>query len=70
MDTPNIFENNKFYQHIALHVHEEKQLKRSFGLKNAKKCAVCDFEGNLCFSGMLIIIKGKFEFLLDKVKLL
>ena len=28
MDTPNIFKGNKFYRHITLHVHEEKQLKR------------------------------------------
>ena len=28
MDTPNIFKNNKFYQHMALHIREEKQLKR------------------------------------------
>ena len=28
MDTPNIFKSNKFYRHMALHVPEEKQLKR------------------------------------------
>ena len=28
MDTHNIFKINKFYRHMALHVREEKQLKR------------------------------------------
>ena len=28
MDTPNIFKSNKFYRNMALHVREEKQLKR------------------------------------------
>ena len=27
MDTPNIFKSNKFDQHMALHVREEKQLE-------------------------------------------
>ena len=28
MDSPNIFKSNKFYQHMALHIREEKLLKR------------------------------------------
>ena len=28
MDTPNIFKSNKFYRHVALRAHKEKQLKR------------------------------------------
>ena len=28
MDTPNIFKSNKFYRHMALRAHKEKQLKR------------------------------------------
>ena len=40
IDTPNIFKNNKFGQHMALHVREEQQLKRQFSLENAKKRAV------------------------------
>ena len=70
MDTPNIFKNNKFYQHMALYAHEEKQLKRYFSLESAKKGSVHRFEGNLCFRGVLIVITGKFKFLLDMVKLL
>ena len=70
MDIPNIFNRNKFYRHIELHVREEKHLKRYFSLENAKKHAIRHFEGNLCFRGVLIVITGKFKFLLDMVKLL
>ena len=68
MVTPKIFKSNKLYRHMAL--HEEKQLKREFNLESAKKCAVCYFQGNLCFRGVLIVITGKFKFLLDMIKLL
>ena len=70
MDTPNIFKSIKFYRHMALHVPEEKQLKREFRLESAKKRTVHHFEANLCFRGILIVITGKFKFLLDMVKLL
>ena len=70
MDNPNIFKSNKFYRHMALHVSEEKQLKRKFGLESAKKRAFHHFQGNLCFRGVLIVVTGKFKFLFDMVKLL
>ena len=70
MDTPNIFKSNKFYRHMELRARKEKQLKRLFSLESAKKHAVRHFEGNLCFRGVLIVIAGKFEFLLGTVKLL
>ena len=44
MDTPYIFKSNNFYRHIALHVREEKQLKRLFSLESAEKHAVRHFE--------------------------
>ena len=69
-DTPNIFKSNTFYRHMELHVRKEKQLKRLFCLESAKKRAVRYSEGNLCSSGVLIVITGKFIFLLDMVKLL
>ena len=28
MDIPNIFKSNKFYRHMSLRAHKEKQLKR------------------------------------------
>ena len=65
LETFNIFKSNKFYRHMALHVGEEKQLKRQFKLESAKKHTVGHFEGNLCFHGVLIVIIGKFQFLLD-----
>ena len=58
MDTPNIFKSDKFYWHAALHVPEEKQLKREFSLESAKKHAVRHFEGNLCFRG---VVENHFE---------
>ena len=59
MDSSNILKCNKFYRHMVLHVPEETQLKREFNLESAKKRAVRHFEGNLCFSGVLIVITGK-----------
>ena len=52
---------------MALHVREEKQLKRKFSLECAKKRAFRHFEGNLCFRGGLIVIADKFKFLLGMV---
>ena len=69
MDTPNNFKSNKFYRHMALHIREEKQLRKLFSLERAKKRAVHHFEGNLCFHVVLIVITGKFKFLLGMVKL-
>ena len=70
MDTPYIFKSNKFYRHMVLRARKEKQLKRLFSLESAKKHAVRHFDGNFCFRGVLILITGKFKFLLDMVKLL
>ena len=64
MDTPNIFKINEFYRRMALHVPEENQLIREFKLESAKQRAVRIFEGNVCFHSVLIVIKGKFKFLL------
>ena len=70
MDISNMFKNKKKYQNMVLHVPQEKQLKRELGLESAKKRSVHHFEGNLCFRAVLIVITGKFKFLLDRVKLL
>ena len=70
MDTPNIFKSYKYYQHMALRVREEKQLKNEFIVESAKQRVFRQFEGNLCFPGALIVITGKFKFLLDMITLL
>ena len=54
---------------MAIHVREEKQLKRKFSLESAKKRVVRYFERNLCFRGVMIVFTSKFKFLLDVVKL-
>ena len=46
---PNIFKSNKFYRHMALRSRKEKQLKRKFSLKSAKKYAVRHFKETSVF---------------------
>ena len=55
---------------MALRARKEKQLKRESILESAKKRAIRQFEGNLRFRGVLIVIIGKFKFLLGMAKLL